>query len=336
MTKTKDALIIVAAVLLALAVVLLAVIVILEKKKNDPRTDDTTVANVTTAAEVTDDTTAVPVETTAEPGTGTAAVTTEPPPVTTDPESTAEETTLPADTPTETTLPVTTAAPVTQPVIGEWKPEPVDGAVTVGYTSKGFLIQEKDGITYVAGLLIANKTYSLPSDYVPAGYPVPMVDKVEDRLLSEAQSAFGEMQKAFKAENPKASGFKIQSGYRSYATQTRLYNNYVKNKGAAAADIYSARPGHSEHQTGLAADINVVGTSTLYESIKNTTEGKWLAANSWKYGFILRYPEGKSDITGYVFEPWHFRYIGREAAKAVFDSGLCLEEFLGIDSVYPS
>jgi len=230
--------------------------------------------------------------------------------------------------------PVTAEEETTGPSPDAFVIAPPEGAETVGYTERGYAIQTKDGFWYVGGILVVNKTYSIPSDYVPEGYAMPMQDKVENRMLPEAQEKFVEMQKAFKEENPDAKGFKIQSGYRSYLTQNRLYTNYVSKHGQAYADTYSARPGHSEHQTGLAADLNVVGTSTLYESIKDTTEGKWLAANSWKYGFILRYPEGKTPVTGYIFEPWHFRYVGVEAATAVYESGLSLEEFLGIDSVY--
>jgi LAS superfamily LD-carboxypeptidase LdcB len=121
----------------------------------------------------------------------------------------------------------------------------------------------------------------------------------------------------------------ICSGYRSYSYQSKLYNNYVYTDGKAAADTYSARPGHSEHQTGLAADIN-----SADESFAGTPEAKWLAANCWKYGFIIRYPKGKESITGYIYEPWHIRYLGKENAKLVYESGLTLEEYLGIDSVY--
>ena len=97
------------------------------------------------------------------------------------------------------------------------------------------------------------------------------------------------------------------------------------------ADTYSARAGHSEHQTGLAMDIN-----NASDSFNNTKEAKWIAENCYKYGFILRYPQGKQDITGYKYESWHVRYLGRELAKEVHDSGLTLEEFLCIDSKYKS
>ena len=121
----------------------------------------------------------------------------------------------------------------------------------------------------------------------------------------------------------------VKSGYRSYIDQKIIYNGYVARDGKEGADRYSARPGHSEHQTGLAFDIN-----STYDSFADTPEAKWLAENSYKYGFIIRYPKDKEHITGYKYEPWHVRYLGVDKAKEVFDSGLCLEEFLGITSVY--
>ena len=177
-------------------------------------------------------------------------------------------------------------------------------------------IEVKNGITYVNGILIANKTYSLPSDYNPG------------KILPDAQAAFNEMQAAAKKDGYNLT---IVSGFRSYSYQSQLYNNYVARDGKAAADTYSARPGYSEHQTGLAMDINNASSS-----FNNTPEAKWIAANCYKYGFILRYPKGKENITGYMYESWHVRYLGKQLAKEVYDSGLTLEEFLCIDSKYRS
>lgn len=171
-----------------------------------------------------------------------------------------------------------------------------------------------DGITYVNGILIANKTYPLPSTYAPGG------------LTAEFNTAFAKMQAAAKADGMNLT---ICSGYRSYSYQSQLYNSYVARDGKAKADTYSARPGHSEHQSGLAADINYAG-----DWFNSTPEAKWLAANCYKYGFIIRYPYGKDDITGYKYESWHVRYLGDETAKLVYDSGLTLEEYLCIDSKY--
>ena len=110
-----------------------------------------------------------------------------------------------------------------------------------------------------------------------------------------------------------------------------LYNNYVNRDGVVAADTYSARAGHSEHQSGLAFDVN-----TINDSFANTEEGKWLNDNCYKYGFILRYPNGKSDETGYQYEPWHFRYVGVELAEKLYNNGnwITVEDYFGITSRY--
>ncbi len=183
-------------------------------------------------------------------------------------------------------------------------------------STKGYTIEVKNGIYYVGGVLIANKTYSLPSNYNPGG------------LLSVFMNNYNKM----KNESSKAGiNLKIISGFRSYNTQKTLYNNYVARDGKTAADRYSARAGHSEHQTGLAADIN-----SLEQSFVNTKEGKWLNENCYKYGFIIRYPKGKENITGYMYEPWHIRYVGVDIATKLYNNGnwITLEEYLGIDSKY--
>ena len=122
-----------------------------------------------------------------------------------------------------------------------------------------------------------------------------------------------------------------QSGFRSYSTQKSVYNNWVKKDGKAKADTYSARAGYSEHQSGLAADLNHVGSS-----FDNTKEAKWLEENCYKYGFILRYPKGKQDVTGYIYESWHFRYVGIPLATKLYNNGdwLTLEEYFGVTSKY--
>ncbi len=115
----------------------------------------------------------------------------------------------------------------------------------------------------------------------------------------------------------------IVSGFRSYQTQESIFNRNIGLYGEETANTFSAKPGQSEHQTGLAFDIN----STRW-AFAESREAKWLAENCWKYGFIIRYPKGKEDITGYVYEPWHIRYVGKEQAQKIKDSGLCLEEYL--------
>jgi D-alanyl-D-alanine carboxypeptidase len=177
----------------------------------------------------------------------------------------------------------------------------------------GPVIEVKNGVTYVDGILVVNKSYSLPENY-------------GNGLTAETQQAFYNMQSA--AWNDGISLW-ICSGFRDYWTQYNLYWNYVNRDGQWAADTYSARPGHSEHQTGLAIDINDASSN-----FNGTPAAKWIAAHCAEYGFIIRYPYGKQDKTGFMYEPWHVRYVGKDLAKKITDSGLCLEEYLGIDSYY--
>lgn len=187
---------------------------------------------------------------------------------------------------------------------------------TSNTSTKGYKIENIDGITYVNGILIANKTYSLPSTYNPGG------------LLKEFTNNFNMMKEAAAKEGI---NLYVVSGFRSYDIQNQLYNRYVARDGKAEADTYSARPGNSEHQTGLAADINSVS-----DTFENTPEGKWLANNCYKYGFIIRYPKGKESVTGYIYESWHIRYVGKDVATSLYNNGnwLALEEYLGITSKY--
>ena len=183
-------------------------------------------------------------------------------------------------------------------------------------TSNGHKGTVRNGITYIDGVLIANKTYALPSTYNPGG------------LTQEFMNNFNNMKAAANAEGV---DFSIFSGYRSYSNQKSTYQGWVNKDGQAAADTYSARPGHSEHQSGLAADINGYG-ARFDESIAT----EWMAKNAYKYGFILRYPQGKQSITGYVYESWHFRYVGVDLATKLYNGGnwITLEEYFGITSQY--
>ncbi|MBQ7187203.1 MAG: M15 family metallopeptidase [Ruminococcus sp.] len=173
---------------------------------------------------------------------------------------------------------------------------------------------KKDGVTYVDGLLVVNKTYGLPASY---GWG----------LTSETQAAFSEMQKGAAADGL---SIWICSGFRSYSYQSTLYWNYVARDGSQwSADRYSARPGFSEHQSGYAVDVN---QASRY--FNGSPVAVWLEKNCWKYGFIIRYPFGKEDITGYNYESWHCRYVGKEKAKRLTESGLTIEEYYGLTSVY--
>lgn len=122
------------------------------------------------------------------------------------------------------------------------------------------------------------------------------------------------------------------SGYRSYDTQASLYASYVQQYGQATADLISARPGHSEHQTGLTIDIgNANGACGLQECFGGTPSGVWAAQNAWRYGFIVRYPQGQTSITGYAYEPWHLRYVGLTIASEMRSHNLStLEHYMGL------
>mgnify|MGYP004557803487 CR=1 FL=1 len=182
-------------------------------------------------------------------------------------------------------------------------------------TSRGFNGEIINGATYIEGILIANKTYALPENY-------------GNGLTKETQNAFNKMQAAAKLDGL---NIYISSGFRSYATQKRVYNNYVKRDGVEGADRYSSRPGHSDHQTGLAFDLN-----TINDSFQYTAEAKWLAQNAYKYGFTIRFPKGREEETGYKYESWHFRYVGEDLATKLYNNGdwLSIEGYFGITSTY--
>lgn len=197
--------------------------------------------------------------------------------------------------------------------------------VTISTTSKGNELKNYYGITYIDDVIVVNKTYNLPSNFAPNnlvtinGY-IKIVDYVKD--------AFTEL-----TSDSKALGLNIyaSSGYRSYSDQNYIYNNYVRWDGQENADTYSARAGHSEHQTGLAIDVN-----TIDSSFDGTAESNWLKDNCYKYGFIIRYPKDKDNITGYMYEPWHIRYVGKSLAKKLYNDGnwITIEEYYGVDSKY--
>lgn len=130
------------------------------------------------------------------------------------------------------------------------------------------------------------------------------------------------VQQLFAAAKQEGLNLIIASGYRSHQTQTTVYNNEVKRNGQQAADRESARPGYSEHQTGLAIDIGAASRQCEIEScFGDMAEGKWLAANAYKYGFIIRYQPGTEAVTGYTYESWHFRYVGTELANELHRQG---------------
>lgn len=174
-------------------------------------------------------------------------------------------------------------------------------------------------------LMINNKTYKLPDDYEPDD----LVDVKNwysygnnPKLRKEAYDKFIEMFNKAKEENLTII---INSSYRSYKYQENLYNDYLNKNGQSETDAYAARPGHSEHQTGLTIDVTTYGANG--DTFDKTDEFKWLQDNAHKYGFILRYPKGKEYITGYNYESWHYRYVGVEAATIIHDSNITFDEY---------
>lgn len=169
----------------------------------------------------------------------------------------------------------------------------------------------EDDPSYVKGIMIVNKKHGLPANYAPGENAEAKSHLVQ--LIADMQ----------------ASGLQVSnsySGYRSYEYQAGLYQRYVNSYGQQQADTFSARPGYSEHQTGLAFDL----LSSSGQLLETPAEVNWLANHAHKYGFIVRYQAGKEHITGYVAETWHIRYVGDEA-EAIYNSGLTLEEYLGVE-----
>lgn len=180
--------------------------------------------------------------------------------------------------------------------------------------------------------VLVNRISNLPDTYVPGDLvkltdvPTVLSNPEVNQLREVAYEALKELFIAAKEEAEYV--LHARSGYRSYNTQVSLYSSYVANHGQVAADTFSAKPGQSEHQTGLSMDITCEAMNfQLDDTFGATDEGKWVAENAHRFGFIIRYPKGKEDITGYMYEPWHIRYLGTELATKVFESGLTLEEY---------
>lgn len=173
-------------------------------------------------------------------------------------------------------------------------------------------VTKKDGITYVDGHVFVNKKVGLPHDYAPG----------------ENSTARNQLNKLIQDGTNEGLDLVFRSGYRSYENQKQLYNDYVARDGEEAANQYSAKPGQSEHQTGLAFDVGSnSATDDFRKSFGNTNEGKWIKAHAHQYGFIIRYPLGKEKITGYQYEPWHLRYVGKELAEKIYKQDTTLEEY---------
>ena len=172
--------------------------------------------------------------------------------------------------------------------------------------------------------VVVNKKRPLPASFVPKD----LIPIGGTSLQSEASKQVKQLMEDAKKDQV---ALKVISGYRSYQNQKNLYASYVSKDGQAAADSYSARAGHSEHQTGLAADLgNSSGVCDLAICFETTAGGKWLATHAYEYGFIISYAKGKEGLTDYQFEPWHIRYIGKELAAELKKTGQTMEEFFGL------
>lgn len=196
----------------------------------------------------------------------------------------------------------------------------------------------KNQIRYLANgdylFNLVTKENALPQSYAPKD----LVDLKGLGLASKTvyvrKIILPSLQKMIEDAQKKGIKLEIISGFRSYEYQKYLYQQSIKNKGQAYTEKVIAKPGHSEHQLGTTIDFGCFCSSNMTENFENTPQGKWLLANSYNYGFVLSYPKGKTQITGYIYEPWHFRYIGSQEAILLKQSGLTLVEYLSTKPQY--
>jgi D-alanyl-D-alanine carboxypeptidase len=185
--------------------------------------------------------------------------------------------------------------------------------------------------------VVVNKGRQLPSNYVPTNLVTPSVPLRLGSADSEMQlrgDVATALEQLFAAANNQNIHLMLASGYRSYSWQASVHNYFVSSQGQAKADATSARPGHSEHQTGLAADIEPLSRQCEIETcFADTPEGQWIAASGYKYGFIIRYQKGKENLSGYEYEPWHIRFVGQALAGEIYNSDQTVEQFFNLPFV---
>jgi len=186
-------------------------------------------------------------------------------------------------------------------------------------------LSNAEALSYTA---LVNRDFRLASNFSPNDLrSVNVRSNGNQRLRSTAARSLEDL---FQAANRSGHTLIAASGYRSYARQTVVHNNHIANHGLAAARRFSARPGHSEHQLGLAMDISTPGLGgALSSGFSSIPEGRWVRNNAHRFGFIVRYPQNREPDTGFVYEPWHLRFVGVDVATEIFNRGLILEEFLG-------
>ena len=177
---------------------------------------------------------------------------------------------------------------------------------------------------------IDGRSFLVNRQHAVSKYYAPETRKVNGPGMSQTMREDGAaaLEEMFAAAKAEGINLAIVSGYRSYSKQSSIYGRKKAQNGQEAADKVSARPGTSEHQLGLAMDLAKRGSSQLNNAFGKTDEGKWVAANAHKYGFIVRYMEGYEDVTGYIYEPWHVRYVGPEMAEAIYESGVPMEMYI--------
>lgn len=196
-------------------------------------------------------------------------------------------------------------------------------------------IIDKDGELVVTNpknyLVVTNKDRGMPSDFIPNDLVVPNVPFPFDEFHPKKQMrkvAADALEELFKKSQEEGVNLYAISGYRSYTTQETLFQRSINLNGLEHTNKYLAKPGHSEHQTGLTMDVTTASVNfDVVTEFENTIEGIWLKDNSYKFGFIIRYPKDKEDITKYSYEPWHIRYVGKDVSEVMHKENLCLEEF---------
>ncbi len=177
--------------------------------------------------------------------------------------------------------------------------------------------------------VIVNKARPLePETYVPDD--LADLTAIPGGASQQMRSEAGDALVAMRQEAADAgAAFSVATAYRSYGFQESLFGDYAAEHGVNSAERFSARPGYSEHQTGLAVDIYASAACRIKRCFGEEAAGEWVAEHGWEHGFVVRYPDGSEDVTGYVYEPWHLRYVGAEMASAMHESGAAtLEEYL--------
>ncbi len=214
-----------------------------------------------------------------------------------------------------------------------WSPQLEEDLKQTDFEAYNFDVENPSLIQDVNSIFVlANKANYFPPDFEPINLITPQTNHAggPDRrsMRRVAANALDTL-----TTEAKESGYDIQtvSAYRTIAYQEVLFNNYAASDGEEAANRYSSKPGHSEHHTGLCVDVSSPSVSFgLDQSYGTTPEGMWLEENAHRYGFVIRYPKGKEDLTGYTYEPWHIRYLGVPLATYLKENDLCYEEFLAL------